>query len=228
MAAMHSRLIPVAVLVMGMVLVGAVACGGSSSPKASATGSANAMATLSGTPHNALKQVQDAIDAAPGYTIDVQQHNFVLMRWGGADGGEVQVGAHGTQAKATLARTGESNATYTIFDTGGATYFQRSTCQQAFRIPGENVSVLNPYMLAATQAIAKATDASVSGAAITATVMGLGKVTIQVDPANSRPITITGANASGPIVWTFRDWKGATVDAPWPVAGERGPGGIPC
>ncbi len=210
-----------AALVMGGVIaLSAVACGGSSAPRATET--------LSSDPSQALAQVQDAIDTAPGYTIAVQQSNFVLPAWGGADSGTIEVGAHGNQAKATLARTGEQNATYAIFDTGSATYFQRSTCQQAFRISGQNVSVLNTYMLAATQGIAKATDASVSGSTITATMAGLGRAVIQVDPQTQRPMTISAANASGPVVWTFKDWKATTVAAPSHVAGERGPGGIPC
>lgn len=182
----------------------------------------------SATAANALAQVQQAIDAADGYTLDVQQTNFILPRWGGADSGEVQVSRHGASAKATLKRTGEQDATYAIFDVGTATYFQRSTCPQAFRISGDNVSVLAPYMLAGTLRITHAANASVDGSVIRATLAGLGPVVIQVDLHTHRPMVITGRNGSGPVVWTFKQWGNVQVRAPSPVAGERGPGGIPC
>lgn len=222
---MHSRPMIMALFVLTVsAVVAASGCGGSATPPASS----GTHHPLSSNPADAIKQVQDAINAAPGYTIAVRQNNFVLPSWGGADSGTVEVGAHGTQAQATLARTGEQNATYAIFDTGTATVFQRSTCQQAFRISGQNVSVLNPYMLASTQAVGHATDASVDGSTITANVTGLGNVVIQVDPATSLPTSISGANASGPIVWTFKDWKAPDLGSPPSATTERGPGGIPC
>jgi YHS domain-containing protein len=184
-------------------------------------------AALSTSPAKALTQVQDAIDRADGYTMAVQQTNFVLPRWGGADGGDVHVGAHGTEAKARLKRTGETNATYAITYAGGTTYFQRSTCQESFQMPGEKVNVLRLYLLAATDAIGHAKDATIDGSTITATLAGLGRATIQVDASTMRPRTITASNASGPVVWIFKDWNGIKVSPPH-AATERGPGGIPC
>lgn len=204
----------VALAASAALIVAAAACGGSHAP-------------LSSNPHDALAQVQDAIDSASGYTLAVEQSNFVLPGWGGADGGTVYVGGHGAEAWATLARTGEQNATYKIFDTGGITTFQRSTCGQAYQVSGR-VDVLEPYIFARANAIANATNASVNGSTITANLAGLGKVVIEVDPKTHRPMSISASNASGPIVWTFKNWSAVKVTPPSSTAGERGPGGIPC
>jgi len=199
-----------------LACVAAAACGGGSSPRPPNTG-------------KALAQVQAALDKAGGYTLDVSQANFVLPHWGGADSGTVQVNEKGNEARAVLARTGEPGATYEIRRVNGVTYFQRSTCEQWFRVPGGTGEVLLPYLFKQTQAIGKATDPSLSGWVIRATLPGLGLATIVVDPKTSRPIAISGAGPSGPFTWAFRDW-GRSLDASGPTGGvqDRGPGGDPC
>ena len=80
----------------------------------------------------ALQRAQTALDQAGGYTLTVDQSNFVLSGWGGTDGGSVQVTDAGKTAQATLARTGEPGATYMIVLYRSETFFKRSTCNTMF------------------------------------------------------------------------------------------------
>ena len=180
----------------------------------------------------ALANAQAALDRAGGYTLTVEQSNFVLPQWGGADSGTVQVADGGKTARAVLARTGEVGATYTIALTGNQTFFQRSTCDTAFRIPGGGTDVLRPFLFSATKTLANAADvkwAAGSPNAVVANVSGLGQVTIEIDASTGRPSRITGQNNGKPLVWSFGDWgKSLSVSPPADSLQDRGPGGIPC
>jgi hypothetical protein len=159
----------------------------------------------------------------------VQQSNFVLPQWGGSDGGIVTVNKDGTKAEAKLTRTGEPSDTYTIKLVNGQTYFQRSTCSEIFRLPGGGADVLRPYLLTQTKALANARDARFEGAAVRATVEGLGSVSIKLDEKTARPEEIRGTSNGRELVWKFEDW-GADIDMAEPKAPvqDRGPGGNPC
>lgn len=175
----------------------------------------------------ALKAAQDAVAHAGGYRIRVQQTNFVLARWGGSDGGTVEVSSDGTEAIARLKRTGENNADYEIRLTDGETYFKRSTCDQAFHISGGG-AVLQPYLLMQTNALASAQDARLEDGRIRATLANLGEVFIDLD-GKARPKMISSVLSTRQLVWTFDSW-GNDIDVKKPagVAGDGGPGGNPC
>ena len=180
-------------------------------------------------PAAALRAVQSAVDRSGGYTLDVEQSNFVLPRWGGSDSGNVGVDGKGTAALARLARTGEPDATYAIVLVDGVTYFTRSTCQDSFRVPGGSADVLSPFLFTKTQSLAKASNPRREGDTIFATMDSLGPVTISVDPKTNRPTLITGSTTSGPFSWQFSAWgRAPSVSPPAGRIADRGPGGVPC
>jgi hypothetical protein len=177
----------------------------------------------------ALRMVQKALDNGDGYRLRVEQKNFVLPRWGGADGGTVDMSRDATMAIARLARTGEPDATYTMTLVGGQTYFRRSTCNESFRVPGGTPDVLRPFSFTATLGLENARDARWQGNAIAATVEGLGPVTIEVDLKTGRPSRIIGKTGSGDLRWTFEAWGvKPNVSKPGGTVQDRGPGGVPC
>ncbi len=187
---------------------------------------------------DALRKAQAAIDSTGSYTLTVEQSNFVLPQWGGADGGTVKVSGKGDIATAELARTGEPGATYSLIRYQNQTYFKRSACETTFRVPGGGADVLRPFLFGLTMSLADATDVGwIAGSAtsIRATVEALGPVTIELDPANGPPVRISGQNNSKPLIWTFTAWDGRgwafafTGDPPnFANVTDRGPGGIPC
>jgi hypothetical protein len=183
-----------------------------------------------GDPALSLRTAQYVLASAGGYRIRFEQSNFVLPQWGGIDNGVVEVSKDGTSAKAILTRTGEKDATYTVTLTDGKTYFQRSTCQETFRIPGGGADVLKPFLLARTNALANAApNASWAGAAIHVAVDGLGPVDIALDEKTGRPSQIRGTSNNLQQVWKFEAYGvNPNVSAPFGNVQERGPGGIPC
>jgi hypothetical protein len=176
----------------------------------------------------ALRAAQNALSRGGGYRLRVQQSNLVLPRWGGSDGGTVSVNHDGSEASARLQRTGESGAEYDLRLVDGQTFFKRSTCDQTFRLPGGGPDVLQPYLLAKTNALARAQNARLENGRLLARIEGLGDVSIELD-VTARPREIKGTMNNQPLTWTFDAW-GDDVDVSKPanVSGDRGPGGIPC
>lgn len=181
----------------------------------------------------ALQHAQASI--AEGFTMDVRVANFVLPQWGGSDGGTVQTGPGGATARAQLRRTGEDSS-YTILLAGGATYFKRGTCEIYARIPGGGANVLSPFLLNASDALAKAANAHFATSArtvIAANVAGLGDALITID-ASGRVTSIEFGDqpnnqGSTGFSFIFTHWGGGlSVDKPAGVIADRGPGGNPC
>lgn len=179
-------------------------------------------------PAQALRLAQENLREWGGYRLRFEQSNFILPQWGGVDAGVIEVNRDATTARAVLTRTGEPGATYTITMSGGQTYFQRSTCQETFRIPGGGPDVLRPLLLFKTNSLRNVTDAQWSGSSIHAVVVGLGPVEVLLDE-KGRPKEVRGTSNGQPLVWRFEAWGvNPGVSAPPGSVQDRGPGGIPC
>lgn len=166
-----------------------------------------------------------------GYRLRVEQSNFVLPQWGGADGGTVAVSGDGRRVRAELARTGEADATYTILVVDGETFFRRSTCGETFRIPGGGNAVLDAFNFPKTGAFdrAAATATRVDGETVRARLEPLGEVVVTFAAGSTRPTEIRGTAGGRPLSWTFEGWgESPMVEKPAPPVQDRGPGGIPC
>jgi hypothetical protein len=192
---------------------------------------------LSLTARQVAERIQAAVDASGGYTLTIEQTNFVLPQWGGSDGGTVIIvsGGNGYAARAQLRRTGDGD--YTIVrpparDTAAETLFKRSTCDTWARIPGGGPQVLSPFAFPGTNRIGNGNDAKLeTGASLSLTVDGIGQVTITFDPGSFLPLQLSSGTATGngkPLTWKFADW-GKAADIPAVKADyDRGPGGNPC
>ena len=158
-------------------------------PGASSTAGATATGTV--TPADALQRTEQTL--AGGYTITVTASNFLLPQWGGSDGGTVQVGKDGKSAVARLRRTGEDSY-YDIRYVDGQTFFKRGTCDTWARVPGGGADVLKPFLLTASHVLTTVQDPKFIEAdnrlVVDATVDGLGRSLIQMDPKTFALVTI--------------------------------------
>lgn len=181
-----------------------------------------------------LFQVGRAIGDAGSYRLTVTQTNLVLPRWGGSDGGTVQVDVKAGAASAELQRTGDGR--YAVVLRNGETYFKRETCSTWAKIQDGSAVlaafILTPGELQASKLLSvESSSPAAKTQVVEADLAGIGPVTLEVDKATSRPIRITSdalTNNGKPLEWSFSDW-GAKVDIP-NVSSDRlsGPGGNPC
>lgn len=178
-------------------------------------------------------QVGRAVDAAGSYRLAVTQQNYVLERWGGSDGGSVQVDLKASAAVADLRRTGDGQYAIVLHD--GATYFKRETCPTWAKIQGGQ-DVLAPFVITGAELRSSKLIETLPPASATSTrgrvdLTGVGEVTLEVETATARPLRITSAtltNNGKPLEWSFSAW-GEKVSVP-DTATDRlsGPGGNPC
>jgi hypothetical protein len=216
-----------------------VACGGggTTTPGSVATTRSPSSPAPAGsmTPRDALARAQQSL--ADGYTITVTAANFVLPNWGGSENGTVQVSVGGKTASAQLRRTGEDSS-YAIRLVDDQTYFKRGTCDAWARVPGGGPDVLRPFLLAATNVLNTAHNPQFVKAdtrvVVDATVDGLGRSLIQMEPGTYRLITIVFGDKpdnAGHTGFTF-DFselgKPLTVEKPSGNVPDSGPGGNPC
>ncbi len=181
-----------------------------------------------------LLQVGRAMDEAGAYRLTVNQENFVLPRWGGSDGGTVDVDLNSGDAVANLHRTGDGN--YAIVLRDGETYFKRETCPNWAKIQ-DGAQVLAPFVITSDEIahskLIKILPSSTSAATGVARLdlEGVGEVTLEMEQHSLLPVRITSETLTSngkPLEWTFSNW-GDQVKVP-PVSGDRlsGPGGNPC
>lgn len=192
-------------------------------------------ATGAATPSDALARTRASL--ADGYTITVTAANFVLPQWGGSESGTVEVGAGGTTASAHLRRTGEDSF-FDIRFVEGQTFFKRGTCDTWARVPGGGADVLKPFLVAATNVLATAQNpqfvAADNRVVVDATIDGLGRALIQMEPETYKLVTIVfgdkpdNAGHTG-FTFDFSDLgKALSVEKPSGDIPDRGPGGAPC
>ncbi len=180
-----------------------------------------------------MLRVGRAVDSAGSYRLDATQQNFVLDRWGGSDGGTMQVDIHGDAAVADLHRTGDGQ--YAIVLQGGETYFKRETCPTWARIQAGR-EVLAPFVISGAEFRGSKVVETLPPSSATSTrakvdLAGVGEVTLEVDTETGRPLRITSdtlTNNGKPLEWSFSAW-GEKVSVP-NTATDRlsGPGGNPC
>ncbi len=218
-----------ALLLAALFCATAAAC--SERKAASVTTSTPAATTdLSG---GILPAAARAMDGATSYRLSVTEEDYVLERWGGSDGGTVDVNLKSGEAKANLHRTGDGQ--YAIVLKTGETYFKRDTCPSWAKIQAGQ-AVLAPFVitgaeLRSSKLFETLPSTSASSQRVKADLTGIGTVTLEVEKATGLPIRITSdtlTNNGKPLEWAFSDW-GARVDIP-NISSDRlsGPGGNPC
>lgn len=181
-----------------------------------------------------LFQVGRAVGNAGTYRLTVTQTNYVLPRWGGSDGGTVQVDVKSGAATAQLQRTGDGP--YAVVLRNGETYFKRETCSTWAKIQDGSAVlaafVITPGELQASRLVSvEPSSPSAKTQVVRADLAGIGPVTLEVEKATGLPLRITSGtltNNGKTLEWSFSDW-GAEVDIP-NVSSDRlsGPGGNPC
>lgn len=184
-------------------------------------------------PDEVLVRMQRAVAQRGSYHVAVSAKNMVLPRWGGVDGGTVDVNRDAPAANASLERTGDGR--YTMLLVGGQTYFERSTCPTWTRVPGGGVEALAPFLLAdLTDAQPLHPIGAVGNpAGIEAQSAQLGRVAVELDPATFLPLRLEthpgDANGDGGSTWEFSRWgEDVRVAAPDGGVPDGGPGGNPC
>jgi hypothetical protein len=215
-----------AAVVAAIALFASAACSGDDGPGAAPTPDAS---------RPLLAQVQDAVDRAGGYTLDVRVTNLGLPGWGGTDSGVVIAGERARVATAELARTGDGGP-YRIRFVENQTFFQRATCSYWTRVGGGGPEVLSPFLFSRTRAFANgrlmSSQPDPSGLIkVTAELQYLGVVSVEVDAKTLLPRRIVRDLDQGRdrAELEFREWgKKLSVEKPPGRLVERGPGGNPC